>query len=344
MTHHASNADLVRFGIIGCGLMGYRHAMAIRAQRATSITAVTDLNPASAQKLADLTGAAVAPTHADLLARADVDAVVIATPDDAHLVPALDAIAARKHVLLEKPLAMDMTEARQILAAAEALTDRVVMVGHLLRFDSRFVHAAQAVRRGEIGEVCHVSLRRNSNIGGPLRYGAHVSLPFHVSVHDVDLLRFITGLEITRVTARARSHVLADQGKNDSLFAILDLSSGALAAMEACWILPASYQTALDGWVEIVGTDGAICLDTISAGVVVADEHGFHYPDVTRYFEADGRGGGLPAQQMAHFLQCIDENLAPRASVRDAFQAVRVADAIRRSIQAGQPVHLTDNE
>ena len=100
----------IGIGLIGCGLMGYRHGMAFSTIRGVCVTAVTDLQPTAAQKLAERFNAVAVPTHQELLARTDVDAVVIAVSDDAHLVPTLDAIAARKHILLEKPLAMSLDE------------------------------------------------------------------------------------------------------------------------------------------------------------------------------------------------------------------------------------------
>ncbi len=330
----------IGIGIIGCGLMGYRHSMAVKALRGAKVTAVTDIMPAAAEKLAGKIGAAAVSSHQDLLKRPDVDAVVIAVSDDAHLVVTLDAVAAGKHILLEKPLAMSLDEGRRILEAAENMTGRVFMVGHLLRFDPRFDGAAEALRRGDIGDIVHVATRRNSSILGPQRYGRHVRLPFHVSVHDADLLRFITGLTVTQVYAQATSRVLKKEGQYDSLLAVLNLSGGAIASMEACWVLPPCYRAGLDGFVEVIGTRGVIYVETLQQGLTIVDDTGPYYPDTMRYQERDGQGGGLVREQMQHFIDCIDHVRTPRVTVRDGYEAIRISQALQDSIEAGRPVPL----
>jgi len=330
----------IGFGLIGCGLMGCRHGMALRAIRGARVTAVTDLVPAAAERLAAHLGATPVQTHRELLARPDVDAVIIAVSDDAHLVPTLDAIAARKHILLEKPLAMSLEEGRRIVEAAESMTDRVFMVGHLLRFDPRFAGAAEAVRRGDLGDVVHMVLRRNSSVEGPRRYGRHVALPFHVSVHDADLLRFVSGLDVTKVYAQATAKVLKDEGHYDSLLAVLSLSTGALCAMEACWVLPSCYKAALDGFLEVIGTKGVIYVETMHQGLTVVNQAGPVYPDTMRYQERDNRGGGLVREQMEHFVDCIDHGRPPKCTARDGYEAIRICQALQNSITSGQPVPL----
>lgn len=329
-------------GLIGCGLMGYRHGMALSSVRGVRIVAVTDLIPAPAARLAQQFGAEAVAHHGDLLARADVDAVVIAVSDDAHLEPTLDAVAAHKHILLEKPLATSLDHGRRILEAAEHTTDRVFLVGHLLRFDPRFVGAAEKVAGGEIGDIVHISMRRNSNVDGPRRYGHHVHLPFHVSVHDADLLRFITGLAVEQTYAQATQRVLESEGQYDTLLAVLNLAGGGLCAMEACWVLPPSYRSALDGSVEIVGTKGVIYIDTLRQGLTVVDQSGPYYPDTVRYWEQDGRGNGLVCAQAQHFIDCIDGACRPKVTARDGYEAIRICQALQDSIDAGRPVSLPD--
>ncbi len=327
-------------GLIGCGLMAYRHGMALSTIRGVRIAAVTDIAAAPAARLAGLFGAVQVADHQQLLARSDVDAVIIAVSDDAHLKPTLAAVAARKHVLLEKPLAMSLEEGKQIVSAAEGAADRVFLVGHLLRFDPRFASAAEAVRSGSIGEVVHISLRRNSTVLGPRRYGEHVRLPFHVSVHDADLLRFITGLEVERVYAQATGRVLKAEGQYDSLLAVLSLKGGALCSMEACWVLPPVLRSALDGFVEVVGTKGVLYVETQRQGLTIVDDTGPFYPDTMRYQERDQRGGGLVREEMEHFIECIEHGRPPRVSARDGYEAIRISQALQDSITAGWPVPL----
>ncbi|MBM3522687.1 MAG: Gfo/Idh/MocA family oxidoreductase [Alphaproteobacteria bacterium] len=322
----------IGIGIIGCGLMGSRHALALTAVRGVCIVAVSDSEPVTARRLAERVGATVVADGPMLVARADVDAIVIATSDDAHREPLLAALATGKPVLVEKPLTTSLDEARAVVAVARP--GQVVLVGHLLRHDPRFAGAAERIRRGEIGAVVHAAFRRNSSVLGPRRYGDRARLAFHVLAHDVDLLRYMTGLRIERVYAQAAER----EGVITTILAILSLEGGALCSLEACWGLPPAPGAMLDGSALVVGAAGAIRVETLDQGLAVFDAHGLHFPDTMRWWEADGVGAGLVRLQAEHFIACIDRGLAPRATLDDGVEAVRICAAIEASISTGAPV------
>ena len=292
----------------------------------------------AAHKLAQETGAAPLTDYRALLDRQDVDAVVIAVPDDAHLAPALDAIVAGKHVLLEKPLATTLADGRQIVQAVEQSGDRVFLVGHLLRYDPRFAAAAGQTAAGQIGDLVYLSLRRNGTVAGPQRDGRRASLPFHLGVHDADLIHFLTRRTVTGVYAQAVRKASDAAGQVDSLLAIVNLTGGALAAMELSWVLPARHPTVLDAAVEIVGARGVLYVDTASKGWQWSTNRAA--PDTVRYTEQGGRAYGLAARQAQHFVDCIDGLATPQVSVHDGYEAIRVCQALVDSIACGRTVPL----
>ena len=107
-------------------------------------------------------------------------------------------------------------------------------------------------------------------------------------------------------------------------------------------MLPPSYRSALDGSVEIVGTEGVIYVDTLRQGLTVVDHTGPYYPDTVRYWEQDGRGNGLVCAQAQHFVDCIDGICGPKVTARDGYEAIRICQALQDSINAGRPVSLPD--
>src|SRR5215212_6650723 len=127
----------LRVGVVGLGFFGARHARIYHENPIADLIAVCDVDEARAERVAASLEAASYVDYRDLLARADVDAVSICLPDRLH-VDAAVAAGAGKAILLEKPLAHDTPSARQIIDAVERNGTRL-MVGHILRFDPRYV-------------------------------------------------------------------------------------------------------------------------------------------------------------------------------------------------------------
>jgi predicted dehydrogenase len=269
-------------------------------------------------------------------------------------------------VLVEKPLATTVEEAQAIVRAARG---RLLMVGHLLRFDPRYLEARRRVAGGGLGEVLHAYARRNSAAGAVDRYGGTTSLPWHVSIHPgaptkssapaaglvgaagdfvgwgLDLLRWVTGSEICSITALGTSRRFRAQGQLDSLQALLTLDCGASAVVESCWALRGHVSPAIDARLEVVGTEGMLEVSGFDQGLVVADRHGLGYPDTTRYAEhEDGAGGGILAAELAHFVRCIERGRPPVVDPHDALVAVGAAAATERAVRTGAAVRLDQKE
>src|SRR4051795_5943482 len=150
--------------VIGVGRMGQLYArMAAESAQATLI-AVCGQSEAPVEAVAGrwgVPGYAGGAYRRMLAERPEIEAVVVATPEWLHLDPSLAAIEAGKHLFLEKPMATTVAEAERILAAAQA-AGITLLVCHQLRFDPRYALAKEAVERGEIGELLHLSARRNT--------------------------------------------------------------------------------------------------------------------------------------------------------------------------------------
>lgn len=147
----------VRVGLIGFGYAGRTfHAPLIGATGEVALVAVASSRPEAVRSA--LPGVLVHETPAALLARDDIDLVVIATPNDSHAPLALAALAAGKHVVIDKPFALSLIEARAVIAAAER-AGRLVSVFHNRRWDGDYLSVRAAIDRGDIGEVVHFESR-----------------------------------------------------------------------------------------------------------------------------------------------------------------------------------------
>ncbi|MBI1778488.1 MAG: Gfo/Idh/MocA family oxidoreductase [Proteobacteria bacterium] len=325
-----------RIAVIGAGLMGRRHGHAYRSIPGVELIGFVDHDPAAQAEVRQIFGL---PCHShwdELFAADGLDAVSICLPDDQHLPASLAALERGLAVLLEKPLATDVREAERIVAASQ---DRLLLVGHMLRFDARYQQARRLLAAGRIGDLVHLTTRRNSAIGAASRYGKRTSLLWHVAVHDIDLVQWITGRPIVEVTAKGVSRRLAPLQHLDSVLALATLGDDTPVAMEFSWIMPEHFGSGLDARLEVVGTEGRIEVHGLDQGLRVADRTSLEFPDTTRWVDYDdGSAGGILVAEIAHFVRCLVEGITPGVAVADALQAVKVAAALERSLAEGRTV------
>jgi len=268
-----------------------------------------------------------------------IDAVSLVLPDDRHLEASREALRAGKHILLEKPLASTLADARAIVDLA-ADHERTFMVGHTLRFDPRHTMARDSVTAGEIGELIHVSCRRNSTIAGAAMYRGHTDTHIHLMIHDADYINWIAGARPRSVFARSREVLLKGWGMRDTIIALVSYDNGLLACIEACWVLPANSPTGLDDRMEIVGTKGVLYLGPCDAGLHIVSENRVEFPDSIHWPEVNGETGGTFHEEISHFVQCVATGRRPIVGPAEALVAVEVVDAIERSLREQREVSI----
>ncbi len=199
----------LRLGVVGCGRAAAIHARALRGHPAWRIAALADTDASALARLA----AEVRPDRTSRDARelagdASLDAIAVCVPASAHAGVALDAIAAGKHVLVEKPLALALDDAERIASVARSSGVRAT-TGFNLRFHEQSRRARDAIRRGDIGAVELIASRLSS---------FHADVPgwraarergggvlYELAVHHVDLWLWLTGVAIDEVFAYTRS-------------------------------------------------------------------------------------------------------------------------------------------
>src|SRR5258708_21776142 len=166
--------------------MGQVDAQAAAGLETAKPSAIVDLNAELGTSLAERYGARhYADVDAALVADA-ADAYIVVLPDRLHCDATVRLLGAGKPVLVEKPMAHTLKEARVMAAAAQ--TGGRLLVGQILRFDPRYVQAAQAVREGQIREPLHASSRRFTNSPLGVRMNGTSSVCFYLGLHDVDAL------------------------------------------------------------------------------------------------------------------------------------------------------------
>ncbi|BCW43312.1 Gfo/Idh/MocA family oxidoreductase [Arthrobacter sp. StoSoilB5] len=343
------NPAVINVAIAGCGTIGRTHAAAVGELPELRVTALVDEIPeaadALAQEIAD--GGAARPatfrTLGEAFASADVDLVIIATPSGLHIQQALEVLDAGKHVVIEKPLDVNLDGAEAILAAAKAAEEKglVASVISQHRFDPASVVVDQARRAGRFGRltsaIASVSWYRSQGYYDSGAWRGTWAMDgggavMNQGVHTVDLLLWFLGRPV-EISAKTALLAHTDLEVEDTAVATVTFESGALAVLHAT---TAAYP-GLTVRLQVMGSKGSAVIDNDNLEYFhAADENG----------DADSgpmgiRGGGnQAAEELAKFTEPpqqtnLDPTVYPAGHIR---QYRDVVDAIRKGRPAGVTV------
>jgi predicted dehydrogenase len=322
----------LQIGIIGAGRMGRLYARIIQESPFARLVAMVGNTQPGCDEAARLFGVPVyAQGKFNLLweRHPEIDTVIVATPEWEHLRPGVSALQRGAHVLLEKPMAHKLSEAKEIAAAARAST-ATFMLCHSLRFDPRFALMQEAIARDEIGEVQHVYARRNGDQRAAARILGRCHPAYWLSPHDVDMMRWITGAEVRSVQAQAAKD---GQQPADAIFATLKFSSGAIGRLENSWTNPPLNGRSRWGVFDVWGTRGTIELSPYEQGLKILQEDGtIAAPDTLELPVLHGKVFGAFPALVHHFLAAARREHPPLVGVEDGLATMRVAAAIKRSL------------
>lgn len=324
--------------VVGAGFMGQLHARTVAECDAARLAAVVDLDPQRGRELASSYGVPFHPSVEVALEDPGIDAYVVAVPDREHVEPAATLLRAGRPVLLEKPLAHSLPGARTVAEAAEAGGARL-LVGQILRFDPRYVEAAGAVASGSIGEPIHARAGRIANRAIGTRMHGTSSVLFYLGVHDADAIQWVTGCSIRRVYSRAVAKLMPslDVPSEDAILSVVEFEGGAVGQLANGWTRRDDDPVAIDGRLEVFGTEGTVEVDVRDHGVRVFGEEGLRVPDGLHWPAVQGRIRGDLAAEVGHFVRAVRHDEEFVVSVGEAMRAVAVNDAILRSVDSGRP-------
>jgi myo-inositol 2-dehydrogenase/D-chiro-inositol 1-dehydrogenase len=303
-----------RIGIIGLGVMGAGHLRTLAEVPGASVVAVSDVDLARARLVAGEDVEAYGDPLA-LIRAQDVDAVLIASSDATHAGFALACIEAGKPVLCEKPLATTAAASLSVAESEAALGRRLVQVGFMRRFDTRYGALKRALDGGEVGTplMLHCA-HRNASV--PPTYTSEM-LVTSSGTHEIDVVRWLTGEEIVsarvltpRVTSRARD------GVRDPQVLILETENGVLVDVEV--FANAGY--GYDIRCELVGETGTVALE----------------PAVTPGFLE--RFGDAYLRELTDWVDAISDGGPRGPTAWDGYAASAVADACLVSLASGRQV------
>lgn len=337
--------DKVKVAVIGLGIMGQKHARVIFESHNEELVAVADINEKTAKDAASMFGVKeYFVDYKKMIKECDIDAVCIATPDFLHYEPVNYCMKAKKHVLVEKPLATTLEESRALMEA-EKKTDKVIMVNYTHRWAVHYSKAKELIDQGALGDPVMVYTRKNDTIFVPtemISWASNTSPIKFLASHDIDLTLWFLDTKVTEVFARGTKGVLTARGIDayDAIQALVKFDNGAIGTFEASWIYPNTFPTNCDSYIQLIGKKGAITLDRRSENIEVATEEKYSYPRPTLYSIINNKAEGGFKCAHEHFIDCIVEAKKPVVTMEQAYSVAEVTVAIHESIESGKPVTL----
>lgn len=338
--------DKIGIGLIGCGIWGSLHAQTYSRSPFTELVTTCDQDGDRAEQFSQKYGSGnYTSDYQEILTNPEISAVSIATPDHTHTRIVLDALNAGKHVLVEKPLATTVQECKDILKARD-VSGTILMVDFHNHWNIPFLQVKEMVDSGELGDLQMINVRLNDTIYVPTKMlnWASSSSPAHfLGSHVIDLIRWISGSEILRVYSVSRKEVLRKKGINTPDFyqSILELSNGATAYVENCWIVAENAPNIFEFKGDFIGSKGSTFVNVSHHRMIekyTEKEAGFS--DVMGVVDRYGKALGFCTASIEHFIDCIAHNKQPIVTGEDGLIATQVVQAMEESANTGLPVDL----
>jgi len=316
-------------GVIGLGAIGQKHCDSLAKIRQANLMALADVNEAVLNKTAEKLGATPYTDYKQMLADPDLEAVVVATPDDLHRDISIQAAQAGKHILVEKPIATTEADALAMMAAAEKVGVKL-MVGFTLRFVPHYQQARQAVETGKLGQMVSIFARRLNLITQAERIGGRCGVLHFLGVHDFDMMRWMVGSEPVSIYSEASTSVQRVFPQENETFTTIRFANGVVGCAHIGWNLPKSHPGGRDFKLDMVGSKGSFNLDLARQGIELYTEEGAKFPSTAP---------GLIEEDRA-FVDCVLDDTPVPVTGQDGLVALKMVLAALESIETKKPVSL----
>lgn len=334
---------MLKIGIIGAGRIGRVHGESIsRYIKEATIKSIADpfINESTREWAAAMGINEVYTDYKKILADKEIDAVLICSSTDTHSAISLEAIAAGKHIFCEKPIDHDVQKIKEVMAAL-AKTKLKYQVGFNRRFDHNFAAVQKAVADGVIGDLNILKITSRDPAAPPVSYiKVSGGMFLDMTIHDFDMVRFVSGAEVEEVFAYGG--VLVDQeigaaGDIDTAIITMKLTNGALAVIDNCRRASYGYDQRLEAFGSL--GQAAIANDTASTTVIsgakgVIAEKPLHF-FLERYMQAY-------VNEVTDFIRAIKNDTEVPVNVNDGLQTVLIGLAAKRSIAENRPVTIRE--
>lgn len=336
---------MLKIGIIGAGRIGKVHTESVtRFVKGAEVKAIADPF-LSAETAAWAKAQGIQEAYTDyhkILEDKEIDIVLICSSTDTHSRISLEAIAAGKHIFCEKPIDHDVEKIKEVMAALSKSKVKY-QVGFNRRFDHNFIAARNAVKAGKIGDLNILKITSRDPGAPPVSYiKVSGGIFLDMTIHDFDMVRFISGAEVEEVYAIGGVLVdpaIGEAGDIDTAIISMKLSNGALAVIDNCRRATYGY----DQRVEAFGSLGQVAIgnDTDSTAVVSNAEGVTAEKPLLFFLE---RYMQAYVSEVSEFIEAVKNDKPVSVGVVDGLKPVLIGLAAKLSIKENRPVKLKEIE
>lgn len=307
--------------VIGTGFWGKNHARVYKELNSTELIAVCDVNPKRVKSIANQFNVKAYMNTSKLLKNKKIDAVSICTWSTKLAKEAKKSLKMKKHVLVEKPMATNSKQAKNLIETAKE-NSVCLAVGFLMRFIPGLKRIKEAVTNNEIGDIVCATAKRVSQ--WPERIG-DVGVVKDTAIHDIDIMKYITGEDPIGVYAKTGN--MKHRKFEDYAQIMLTYKDGKSAFIESNWLTP--YKTRE---LVVTGSEAIMKLDYITQELLIEKQKKTIQPKY-KFKE--------PLKlELEHFVNCINKKENPIISGLDGLKALKIAEAALKSSIKGRVINL----
>jgi len=328
-------AKKLRIGVIGAGRIGKLHAdNLVNAVPDAEVVAISDISETNAKKVAAELGIPkVCRDYRNILADPDIDAVFICSSTDTHSQISIEAAKAGKHIFCEKPIDHDLRKIKKVLEAVKKAKVKY-QVGFNRRFDRNFKAVADSVKKGDLGKVEIVKVCSRDPAAPPVSY-VKVSggIFLDMTIHDFDMVRYLTGSEVTEVSAFGTCLVdpaIGKAGDVDTCVITMKFKNGALGVIDNCRATSYGY----DQRIEVFGSKGMLTADNETANNTKFYGEKGVVSEKPLYFFLE-RYNDAYIQEEKDFVEACLKNRSTPVGAFDGLQPVLIGLAAAESCRKG---------
>lgn len=339
----------VGVAVVGTGWCGGIRAETCAASALVKSLHLAEIRPERLAEVAKATGARTTVSdYRELLKIDEIEAVYVsATPETLHYPMARDFLAAGKHVFLEKPIALELAEADELVALARK-NKLKFSIGYSQRFNPKFAYVRKSIREGTIGRPVSALVSRHitRSLGKKISGRVKLSPAAMESTHDIDFVLWcLEPAKPVRVYSQANYGVMQETTGApiaDTQWITVTMDTGMSFVVGGGWTLPPGYPNFSTTWIEMVGTEGAVMVDDSHRDVVLNTmQKGMVLPMSTMPGEpVEHTYAGPMAAETLHFLEAVVHDRPVMVTPEHARMVMEVYIAADLSAERNEPVAL----